>query len=157
MTDQHPIIPPPELIAQSTNTAMTLTRVNIKEILADPGLRAELVKGAADFICKVEGINGSPDSSTDLESRLDVIATFQVPVSFCLDSGQIKEAQAALNTYYLGDPDCNRLNPQTMQYEPKYPDKETEEFKKAVGDIKMTRAVSLTVGLDRKGGLSVVN
>ena len=57
MTDQHPIIPPSELIAQSTNTAMTLTRVNIKEILADPGLRAELVKGAADFICKVEGIN----------------------------------------------------------------------------------------------------
>jgi len=82
---------------------------------------------------------------------------FKCQCRFHLDSGQIKEAQAALNTYYLGDPECNRLNPKTMQYEPKHPDKETEEFKKAVGDIKMTRTVSLTVGLDRKGGLSVVN
>ena len=87
---------------------------------------------------------------------MDFIATFQVPVSFLLDSEQIKEAQAALNTYHLGDPECNRLNPETMQYEPKYPHKETEEFKKAVGDIKMTRTVSLTVGLDRKGGLSIL-
>jgi hypothetical protein len=87
---------------------------------------------------------------------MNLIATFKVPVSFCLDSEQIKEAQAALNTYHLGDPECNRLNPETMQYEPKHPEKETEEFKKSMGGIKMTRTVFLTVGLDHKGGLSIL-
>jgi hypothetical protein len=84
------------------------------------------------------------------------IAKFKVPVSFCLDYEQIKEAQAALNTYHLGDPECNRLNPETMQYEPKYPEKETEEFKESMRDIEMTRTVFLTVGLDHKGGLSIL-
>lgn len=31
-------------------------RVDIKAILADPVLREEIVEGATDFICKVEGI-----------------------------------------------------------------------------------------------------
>ena len=31
-------------------------RVNIKTILVDPALRKEIVEGATDFICKVEGI-----------------------------------------------------------------------------------------------------
>ena len=31
-------------------------RVDIKTILADPILREEIMKGATDFICKVEGI-----------------------------------------------------------------------------------------------------
>jgi hypothetical protein len=84
------------------------------------------------------------------------IATFKVPVSFHLDSEQIKEAQAALNTYHLGDPECNRFNPETMQYEAKYPEKETDEFKQSVGDIKMTRTVFLIVGMDHKGGLSIL-
>jgi hypothetical protein len=43
-----------------------------------------------------------------------------------------------------------------MQYESKYPEKETEEFKKSMGDIKMTRTVFITVGLDHKGDLSVL-
>ena len=84
------------------------------------------------------------------------IATFQVPVSFHLNSDQIKEAQAALNTYHLGDSECNYLNPETMQYESKYPEKETEEFKKSMGDIKMTRTVFITVGLDHTGSLSIL-
>jgi hypothetical protein len=87
---------------------------------------------------------------------MNLIATLKVPVSFYLDSEQIKEAQAALNTYHLGDAECNRLNPETMQYEPKYPEKETEEFKKSMRDIEMTRTVFLTVGLDHKGGLSIL-
>lgn len=84
------------------------------------------------------------------------IATFKVPVSFCLDAEQIKEAQAALNTYHLGDAECNFLNPETMQYEPKYPEKETKEFRDSMSSIKMTRTVFLTVGLDAKGNLSIV-
>jgi hypothetical protein len=84
------------------------------------------------------------------------IATFKVPVSFYLDAEQIKEAQAALNTYYLGDAECNFLNPETMQYEPKYPEKETKEFKNSMTNIKMTRTVFLTIGLNAKGDLSVI-
>jgi hypothetical protein len=38
---------------------MTRERLNIKEILADPNLQKELVDGATDFICKVEGIRPS--------------------------------------------------------------------------------------------------
>ena len=37
-----------------------MRRFNIREILSDPALRAELVLGATDFICKLEGIR--PDS-----------------------------------------------------------------------------------------------
>jgi hypothetical protein len=35
---------------------LTRNRVDIKAILADPLLREELIEGATDFICKVEGI-----------------------------------------------------------------------------------------------------
>ena len=84
------------------------------------------------------------------------IATFKVPVSIQLDAAQIKEAQAALNTYHLNDAECNFLNSETMQYEPKYPEKETEEFKNSTKIIKMTRTVFLTVGLDFQGNLSVI-
>lgn len=87
---------------------------------------------------------------------MNFIATFKVPVSFCLNSEQIKEAQAALNTYHLGDAECNFLNPETMQYEPKYPEKETKEFMDSMCNIKMTRTAFLTVGLDAKGNLSIV-
>ena len=79
-------------------------------------------------------------------ATMNLIATFKVPVSFRLDSEQIKEAQAALNTYHPGDPECNSLNPETMQYEPKYPDKETDQFKKSMGNIKVTRTVFMTWG-----------
>jgi hypothetical protein len=37
-----------------------MRRHNVREILSDPALRAELVLGATDFICKLEGIR--PDS-----------------------------------------------------------------------------------------------
>lgn len=36
-------------------------RVNIKKILKDPQKRSELIEGAVDFICKVEGIRESLD------------------------------------------------------------------------------------------------
>lgn len=34
-------------------------RLDIKAILKDPVLRAKLIEGAVDFICKVEGIRPS--------------------------------------------------------------------------------------------------
>lgn len=87
---------------------------------------------------------------------MTLIASFKVPVSFCLDHEQIKEAHAALNTYHLGDSECNFLNPETMQYEPKHPERETKEFKDSMSKVKMTRTVFLTVGLDSRGCLSVI-
>ena len=38
-----------------------IKRVNIKKILKDPLKRSELIEGAVDFICKVEGIRKTPD------------------------------------------------------------------------------------------------
>lgn len=84
------------------------------------------------------------------------IATFKVPVPLFLNHEQIKEAHAALNTYYLGDSECNFLNPETMQYEPKYPEKENKDFQDSMSNVKMTHTVFLTVGLDSKGCLSVI-
>ena len=40
---------------------LTRNRVDIKAILADPLLRKELIEGATDFICKVEGIRREGD------------------------------------------------------------------------------------------------
>jgi hypothetical protein len=40
---------------------LTQNRVDIKAILADPLLREELIEGATDFICKVEGIRRKGD------------------------------------------------------------------------------------------------
>ena len=49
-------------------------RVDIKAILANPVLREEIVEGATDFICKVEGIR--PHSlSPAAQSVLDAYST----------------------------------------------------------------------------------
>lgn len=45
---------------------MTRKRKDIKAILADPLLKKELIEGAADFICKVEGIRPSFETN-DIE------------------------------------------------------------------------------------------
>jgi len=47
---------------------LTRNRVNIKAILADPLLREELIEGATDFICKVEGIRRSPQAQAVLDA-----------------------------------------------------------------------------------------
>ena len=46
-------------------TELKRNRVDIKAILANPVLRKELMDGATDFICKVEGIRPCLDSSTE--------------------------------------------------------------------------------------------
>ena len=50
-------------------------RVNIKAILVDPVLRKEIVEGATDFICKVEGIklhSLSPAAQAVLDAAINV-------------------------------------------------------------------------------------
>jgi phage terminase large subunit-like protein len=54
---------------------LTHNRVDIKAILADPLLREELIEGATDFICKVEGIRRRKEDleMTDLSPAAQAI------------------------------------------------------------------------------------
>ena len=87
---------------------------------------------------------------------MNLIATFKVPVQLNLSHDQIQEARAALNTFHLGDAEANRLNPETMAYEAKYPEKETEEFKTASINILGTHTRYITVGIDSRGQFSII-
>jgi len=84
------------------------------------------------------------------------IATFRVPTTIALDSEQLKEARRAINTFYLGDAECNCLNQETMQYEAKYPEKETKEFKDAISRVHCDHHIHITVGLDHRGNICVL-
>jgi hypothetical protein len=88
---------------------------------------------------------------------MNLIATFKVPVTFSLSIEQQKEARQAVNCFYLGDPECNVLNPETMQYEAKYPQKETSEFKKACRNLVQDTTEYLTIGLGSSGRLFILN
>ena len=55
---------------------MTRNRVNIKAILADPLLQDELIEGATDFICKVEGIR---DKGEIAQSLRELVACWGQP------------------------------------------------------------------------------
>jgi len=87
---------------------------------------------------------------------MNLIATFKVPVQLSLSHEQIQEARAALNTFHLGDAEANRLNPETMTYEAKYPEKETEEFKAASTSILGPHTRYVTVGIDSLGQFCIV-
>ena len=53
---------------------LTRNRVDIKAILADPLLREELIYGATDFICKVEGIRRKEDlEMTELSPQAQAV------------------------------------------------------------------------------------
>lgn len=87
---------------------------------------------------------------------MSLIATFKVPVQLLLSTEQVKEACSALNTFYLGDAEANQLNQKTMSYESKYPEKETEEFKKATASIYGSHIRYVTVGIDSYGQFSII-
>jgi hypothetical protein len=87
---------------------------------------------------------------------MNLIATFKVPVQLKLSLEQTQEARAALNTFHLGDAEANRLNPETMTYEAKYPGKETEEFKTASASILGSHTRYVTVGIDFRGQFCIV-
>jgi hypothetical protein len=87
---------------------------------------------------------------------MNMLASFEIPVTFCLSPAQKQEALAAINTYYLGDAECNYLDPETMEYLAKYPEKETEDFRYASSNVSRTFAGYITVGIDHNGCLSVI-
>jgi hypothetical protein len=87
---------------------------------------------------------------------MTILATFDVPVTFSLSPDQLKEAREALNTHHLGDPECNFLDKETMRYMPKYPEKETAEFKESMSAICRNYTNYITVVLDSSGRLSIL-
>lgn len=87
---------------------------------------------------------------------MNMIASFKVPVTFCLNFEQQQEARRAINTYYLGEAECNYLEPGTMEYLPKHPEKETKEFKTASRNLSSEWIEYVTVGLDSNGCLSII-
>lgn len=87
---------------------------------------------------------------------MNLLASFKVPVTFHLSPDQRSEALRALNTYHLGDPECNRLDEITGLLVPKYPDKETQEFRDSIHSVSMDQTVYITVGLGYDGRLSII-
>lgn len=90
-----------------------------------------------------------------MESPSKILGTFQVPVSFSLSSSQIQEALRLLNLHYLEDEICNEYDV-SGRFVPKYPDKETEQFKDAVHRVTMSRQVDFTVAIDSNGQLIIL-
>lgn len=66
-------------------------RVDIKTILADPILREEIMEGATDFICKVEGIR--PHS---LSPAAQAVLTAITQQEYCLDPSDIPNEAARI-------------------------------------------------------------
>ena len=87
---------------------------------------------------------------------MNLIVTFKVPVKLSLSHEQIQEARAALNTFHLGDAEANTLNPETLVYEAKYPEKETEEFKAASISILGAHTRYVTIGIDSRGQFCIL-
>ena len=74
---------------------------------------------------------------------------FVVPVSFYLSSEDEIRLRQFINLHYLGDVDANKLV--DGLFVPKYPEKETQEFKNASWRISASYTVNLAVEFDEKG------
>ena len=61
------------------------------------------------------------------------LETFELKVKdqVYLPFSLMNKAQKLVNLHYLGEEDSSQFNEETNRYEPKYPDKETNEFKDA--------------------------
>jgi hypothetical protein len=84
----------------------------------------------------------------------DILRKFQVTVSLCLSPEQTKEALLSINSYYLGDENCNTYDDK-LNFIPKYPEKETPKFKEAQRNCRATYEANVTVSLLTNGHLVV--
>lgn len=75
-------------------------RLDIKEILSDPELRKELVEGATDFICKVEGVRSDEDSLALRVQRLE--SMYETAREALLDAyRQIDDLKQRIDRHYI--------------------------------------------------------
>jgi len=86
---------------------------------------------------------------TDLETMFAPENKFVVPVTIHLSSDDKLKLLKFINHHHLGDVDANELV--DGQFVPKYPEKETEEFKMAVRLARMGHQVNVEVKFDANG------
>jgi hypothetical protein len=81
---------------------MTRKRLNIKEIIADPILRKELVDGATDFICKVEAIRLSFETKSG-EAAFNANRDEGLPAALrCIANRWAAEIKGQPKTEFIG-------------------------------------------------------
>lgn len=86
---------------------------------------------------------------TDLDDLFKPENKFIVPVTIHLSPTDELKLQKFINLHYLGDVDANELV--NGKFRPKYPEKETEEFKTAVHNIFMGYTAYIEVEFNEKG------
>jgi len=86
---------------------------------------------------------------TDLDNLFKPENKFIVPVTVELSSYDQVKLRKFINLHYLGDEDANQLV--DGLFVPKYPEKETQEFKNASWRISGGYTVNLAVEFDEKG------
>ena len=82
--------------------------------------------------------------------ELPVSNEFTTFVRIQLDHEQKQQLNRFLNLHYLGDVNCNEYD-ENMEIVPKYPEKETEEFKDAIWKINATHEYQVKVVYDING------
>ncbi|CAF34092.1 Hypothetical-Protein / belonging to T4-LIKE GC: 773 [Synechococcus phage S-PM2] len=86
---------------------------------------------------------------TDLDELFGPENKFIVPVTIHLSTDDELRLRKFVNLHYLGDVDANELV--DGQFQAKYPDKETQEYKDATWKISGGYAVNLAVEFDANG------
>ncbi len=84
------------------------------------------------------------------EEELTVSNEFIIDVDVRLSHEQYQQLYRFLNLHYLGDVHCNELD-ESGFYFPKYPDKETDEFKEASRMAGITQSHRVKVIFDVNG------
>jgi hypothetical protein len=84
------------------------------------------------------------------EEELPVSNEFTTFVKIQLDYEQRQQLRRYLNLHYLGDVNCNEHD-ENFKLVPKYPEKETEEFKNAIWKINATHEYQVKVVYDVNG------
>ena len=85
------------------------------------------------------------------DQELTVSNEFTTFVRIQLDHEQKKQLNRYLNLHYLGDVNCNEYD-ENMEIVPKYPEKETQEFKDAMWRAGMCVDYQVKVVYDVNGG-----
>ena len=84
------------------------------------------------------------------EEDLTVSNEFTTFVEIKLEFEQVQQLARYLNLHYLGDVNANELD-ESGFYFPKYPEKETEEFKNAIWRANATQQFEVKVVFDVNG------
>ena len=86
---------------------------------------------------------------TDLDALFAPENKFVVPVKVSISPADQLKLHKFLNLHYLGDEDANELV--DGMFVAKYPEKETAEFKNAVGNVSVGYTAYISVEFDVNG------